>query len=372
MVSLFSLRTCIHRLAALLAASAGCAGQDAALRREIAELRREVADLRQARERDRRDQRDLEDRLFLVEDKLDTMQVAAGRASDATPRLPVVKANRHGSVAAPAGPVSPAPAAAPSDAALAPGPGGTPTEASSSPLSSLSSPSPPSPSGGPLVPEALPETLGDETEIEVVYEGEAARETGPRPVIRLHESDRPDDMIPVITSVSPRRAARRRSPLPSGGAVPRYDGERVPEPDAVTERLPVTSTVPRPGDGPIAVYKDAYAALMRREHAVAAAGFERFLARWPEHDYADNSQYWLAESYYDRKQWDRALAEFRQVLRRYPAGNKAPDALLKVGYCYLNLGDRKAARDVLRQVIEIYPKTDAARLARERLDALSD
>jgi tol-pal system protein YbgF len=120
----------------------------------------------------------------------------------------------------------------------------------------------------------------------------------------------------------------------------------------------------------MAVYKAAYAALGSRQHAVAIAGFKSFLELWPDHDYADNSQYWLGEAFYDRGDWKSALAEFRKVVEKYGRGNKAPDALLKVGFCLGRLGEAPAARDVLAQVLEIHPASDAARLAAKKLQEM--
>ena len=95
-----------------------------------------------------------------------------------------------------------------------------------------------------------------------------------------------------------------------------------------------------------------------------------FLKKYPDSSLADNAQYWLGEAYYDQRNYEQALTEFRRVVKRYPSGNKAPDALLKIGYCYAKLGDVAAARDVLAQVVEVYPKTAAARLATKRLEEL--
>ena len=50
---------------------------------------------------------------------------------------------------------------------------------------------------------------------------------------------------------------------------------------------------------------------------------------------------------------------------------KVPDALLKVGYCQIELGDRNAARTSLQEVMRQFPDTTAARLASQRLDRLS-
>jgi TolA-binding protein len=50
---------------------------------------------------------------------------------------------------------------------------------------------------------------------------------------------------------------------------------------------------------------------------------------------------------------------------------KMPDAMLKVGYCQIELGHRDAARTALQQVMRQFPDTTAARLASQRLERLS-
>lgn len=283
---------------------------------------------------------ELENRVLVLEDRLETAEVDRGRATQAAPRLPVVHKR--------------APQAK-HDADV----------------------------GEPTAPTTYIDVDGQE--VEVVYEGDAAREDGPRQAVRLHESDAADDMIEVDGDEPARPARARRTPVVrrDGG---RYNTEGMPDPADVTDRLPVKKVAARDdaagagdvADGadageasdPVGAYKAAYAALGRHEHDTAIAGFRKFLERWPAHDYADNAQYWLGEAYYDQRDYAHALVEFREVVKRYPAGNKAPDGLLKIGYCYAKLGDAAAARDVLSQVIEIYPKTDAAKLATNRLDEM--
>ena len=88
-------------------------------------------------------------------------------------------------------------------------------------------------------------------------------------------------------------------------------------------------------------------------------------------DYADNAQYWLAETHYVRRQFKEALPEFTKVTTQYPQSAKMPDALLKIGYCQGELGDKAAARTSLQQVMRQFPDTTAARLASQRLEQLS-
>ena len=182
----------------------------------------------------------------------------------------------------------------------------------------------------------------------------------------MNESGRQDDWVRV-DEAPPAKPKRTRAV--AGPEAPGY-----PDPAAVTDKIPVVAApgvpAPAPGSQPVPTYKDAYAALQRHDHAAALSGFQKFLEKWPDHDYADNAQYWLGETHYDKRDYKLALLEFRRVVQKYPVGNKAPDALLKVGFCYANLGDAGSARDVLAQVVEIYPKTDAARLAAKRLEEI--
>ena len=121
---------------------------------------------------------------------------------------------------------------------------------------------------------------------------------------------------------------------------------------------------------PLKLYRAAYEGLRAGHHDEAARGFRDFLKRFPSHDLADNAQYWLGECFYDRKLYVEAAPEFRAVVSRYPLGNKAPDALLKLGYCLLALGDGQQGRAALNELIEHYPKTEAWQLARKKLDEL--
>ena len=121
-------------------------------------------------------------------------------------------------------------------------------------------------------------------------------------------------------------------------------------------------------DQPAAEYRAAVELVRAGKHDEAVAALHAFLKAYPRHDYADNAQYWLGETYYAQKDYAHALAEFRATIETYPRGNKVPDALLKVGYCYLAIGQTEKARAVLEQVVNLYPKSEPAALASKRLE----
>lgn len=131
---------------------------------------------------------------------------------------------------------------------------------------------------------------------------------------------------------------------------------------------PATKT--RKGKAIVAQYKEAMAVYREDRYAEAEAMFAQFAKTYPKHDYADNALYWRGEAAYDQGHYADALASFTAVVERYGGGNKAPDALLKIGLCYARLSDPANARDVLTQLTAAYPNTRAADLARQKIAEL--
>ena len=68
---------------------------------------------------------------------------------------------------------------------------------------------------------------------------------------------------------------------------------------------------------------------------------------------------------------DAPRGRIERLLQQFPDSGKAADALLKKGYCLLELDRADEGRRVLNDVINHYPDSDVARLAQSRLRALS-
>jgi len=309
-------------LAALLIG--GCGGASSHLRSENASLSSKVAELRAQARRDRRVIRDLENQVFLLKDRLETARLEADRAGPPV-ELPVEvlepdeESGQAETDAAPAG-----------------------TEAG----------------------ESYQVVGVDDDGNPIIYAGDAASDKSVRPSIELYEDG--GDVAPrkreAAASYETPKAPPERIPA-MGGALPTV-GEQL------RERKRETRTRAVDDAGAREAYKRYYDALRAGNHAHAITGFRSFLEQYPNHDYADNAQYWLGEAFYDQRQFKSAVREFRAVVDNYPRGNKVPDALLKVGYCYLALGKLDKGRGVLEQVVAIYPKSGPAKLAARKLEEL--
>ncbi|PRQ07119.1 tol-pal system protein YbgF [Enhygromyxa salina] len=140
-----------------------------------------------------------------------------------------------------------------------------------------------------------------------------------------------------------------------------------------TQRKPTASAGPSDRDSGVAKdYKAAMAVYKDGRYADAEQAFAAIVGAHPNHDYADNALYWQGEAAYDQAHYADALAAFTTVVERYGGGNKAPDALLKIGLCYGRLGDAANARDVLTQLVAAYPRAEASKIAKRKLADLGD
>lgn len=120
-------------------------------------------------------------------------------------------------------------------------------------------------------------------------------------------------------------------------------------------------------DSVLGEYEAAMAVYRGGQFREAELAFDGIVRNSPSHEYADNALYWKGEASYDQAHFSDALASFTEVVERYGGGNKAPDALLKIGLCYGKLGDQANAHDVLSQLIAAYPRARATKIAKGRL-----
>jgi tol-pal system protein YbgF len=99
-------------------------------------------------------------------------------------------------------------------------------------------------------------------------------------------------------------------------------------------------------------------------------GFQQLLKTYPKSENADNAQFWIGETYFSEKFYEKAILEYQVVVEKYPKGNKAPAAMLKQGYSFIQLNDKANARLILKEVGKKYPKSNEAKIAAEKLKEL--
>jgi tol-pal system protein YbgF len=118
------------------------------------------------------------------------------------------------------------------------------------------------------------------------------------------------------------------------------------------------------------LYKEAYETLHRGDLEGARRKFEGFLKQYPNTELSDNAQFWIGETYYLKKDFERAILEYEKAIVKYPEGDKIPAALLKQALAFFELGDKTNARNLFKRVIEKYPHSEQAELANKKLEAI--
>ncbi len=135
---------------------------------------------------------------------------------------------------------------------------------------------------------------------------------------------------------------------------------------------------PVPGAGRAAreeldAYRAGYDAWRTDEAGACVDRFRAFLQTYPSSAYADDAAYWMADCYFKQGDYQTAILRFDDVASRYPASDKAAEALYRQGEALLQLGPRygQAAEKAFERVINEYPDSRLAQEAERQLRSLS-
>jgi len=117
-------------------------------------------------------------------------------------------------------------------------------------------------------------------------------------------------------------------------------------------------------------YESALNIFRKGDFAAAQSAFGDFVKRYPQGGYAPSAYFWLGNAQYATRDYRDAIQNFRTLLTQAPDHLRAPEAVLSIANCQVELKDTKSARKTLADLIKAYPQTEAAAAARERLARL--
>ena len=107
----------------------------------------------------------------------------------------------------------------------------------------------------------------------------------------------------------------------------------------------------------------------KKDFDTAISRLYEFIDEYPEGDLTVNAYYWLGEVYLVKPQLEQAKQAFTIVATRFADHRKAPDAVYKLGVTHDRLGEKEQARRSMQTVIDDYPSSSAADLARKFLES---
>jgi tol-pal system protein YbgF len=137
--------------------------------------------------------------------------------------------------------------------------------------------------------------------------------------------------------------------------------QEVQPPGVITSGRPQGGPAPT---GPAQAYDQAFSYLQQGDYQDAERAFSEFLRAYPTHPLAANAQYWLGESYFAQTQYSTAAKTFAKAFQDHPQGQKAPDALLKLGLTLEKMNKKDDACLTLGELSKRFPSGPASVLRR--------
>ena len=179
--------------------------------------------------------------------------------------------------------------------------------------------------------------------------------------------------------------ADRHDRRPAGGArAIRRSGGAGPPPAGATaparprrrplRRRPRGAPAPAPvaAGSPTRLYDMAWADYTAGSYDLAIEGFASYVRSFPKSEFADNAQYYIGESYFQRGRWPEAVDAFDRVISTYPKQRRRRAGLLQARAELRAAEPAGSARARLRvRRSRRSPTPIAGRLAKQRLDALN-
>ena len=80
--------------------------------------------------------------------------------------------------------------------------------------------------------------------------------------------------------------------------------------------------------------------------------------------------FWLGNAQYATRDYKEAIANFKSMLSVAADHLRAPEAALSIANCQSELKDAKGAKKTLEDLVKVYPQSEAAAAARDRLSKL--
>lgn len=169
---------------------------------------------------------------------------------------------------------------------------------------------------------------------------------------------------------------RRVQQLESGGVASASPGGALPSAATVATTTPGTlSAAPAPRAAVATpeeerAYLGTFDLLKNGKYDEAIKGFRGMLDQWPQGRYADNGWYWMGEAQLVKRDYPGAANSFQSLVQNFSSSPKMADALYKLGLCQVELKRPAEAKTALQRVLREFPNTNAANLAKQKLDQL--
>ena len=114
-------------------------------------------------------------------------------------------------------------------------------------------------------------------------------------------------------------------------------------------------------------FEAAFVLFRKGDFAAAAKEFAQFVKVYSASGYKPSALYWLGSAKFARRDFNEAIAHLKGLVNDFPNHARAPEAMLTVGNAQLEIKQAKEARKTFNELLKLYPTTEAAAAAKDRL-----
>jgi len=117
-------------------------------------------------------------------------------------------------------------------------------------------------------------------------------------------------------------------------------------------------------------FEAAFVLFRKGDFSAAAKEFGQFVKTYSASGYKPSALYWLGSARFARRDFNEAMAQLRSLVTDFPNHARAPEAMLTIGNAQLEIKQSKEARKTFNELLKLYPSTEAAAAAKDRLAQL--
>lgn len=136
----------------------------------------------------------------------------------------------------------------------------------------------------------------------------------------------------------------------------------LPAGSANTAPPPAPDTAPPPGANQFASvdthaqFESAMGQMRAAQYDAASGALRNFADTYPKAPDAPAALYWVGDIAYVQKDFPTAARTFAESLKKYPAGQRAPESMLKLGQSLIAMNQKDEGCTALRALAVKYPK----------------
>ena len=107
-------------------------------------------------------------------------------------------------------------------------------------------------------------------------------------------------------------------------------------------------------------FENAFSLLKKSEYEQAEKAFSDFITTYPKDELSGNAYYWLGESFYLRKIYNKAALNYLYSIKYFPIGSKAELSTYKLSMSFSKLDRKQEACQSFTNFLEKFKKAPAS------------